>query len=50
MHKMYVIGVWEHAGALLFHPTRRINNSYHGWLRRGGGGLLLLFFSPHEHN
>ena len=46
MRKIYVIGVCEHAGALLFHPTRRINTSYHNWLRRGAGGLPLLFFSP----
>ena len=41
---------WEHAGALLFHPTRRINNLYHDWLRRADGGLSLLFFSPYEHH
>ena len=50
MHKMYVIGVCEHAGALLFHPTRRINTSYHNWLRRGAGWLSLLFISPYKHN
>jgi hypothetical protein len=41
---------WEHAGALLFHPTHRINNLYHDWLRRAAGGLPLLFVSPYEHH
>ena len=50
MRKIYVVGVCEHAGALLFHPTRRIINLYHDWLRRGAGGLSLLFVSPNEHN
>ena len=50
MRKIYVVGVCEHAGALLFHPTHIINNLYHGWLRRGAGVLSLLFVSSYEHN
>ena len=48
--KFMMLVFWEHAGALLFHPTHRINNLYHDWLRRAAGGLSLLFASPYEHH
>ena len=48
--QLVLLVFWGHGGALLFHPSSRIINLYHDWLRRGAGGLLLLLVSAHEHH